>query len=199
MPPPFLFLGSEGFPPTVYDAQVADHLRVLDRAGLTFDVVNFDPLYPQTQTTDAGREKVARFRDALPGALTVLPYLPFEDRVGSPLAALQLRAWLGRRGPWVIHARGLQAAELAVRASARRRDVQVIYDVRGDYWAEHRFHWAGRGDDPSVPLRRLQRAEELVCAAAAKVFAVSAALGPGPAWAKREGGRRSGVCERYKA
>ena len=101
MRPPFLFLGSEGFPPTVYDAQVADHLRVLARAGLTFDVVNFDPLYPQTVGTAVGRERRDRFRAALPGSLTVLPYVPYEDRLGSPLAALQLRARLAGSGPWV--------------------------------------------------------------------------------------------------
>jgi glycosyltransferase involved in cell wall biosynthesis len=174
--PHFLFLGSEGFPPTVYDAQVADHLRVLARAGLVFDVLNFDPLYPQTMLTARGRARVERFRQALPGELRVLPFVPYEDRLGSPVASLQLRAALWRPGPWVVHARGLQAAYMAVRATESRPDVRVVYDVRGDYWAEHRFHWSGRGDDPGVDLRRLQRAEELVCASASRVLAVSEAL-----------------------
>jgi glycosyltransferase involved in cell wall biosynthesis len=177
----FLFLAAEGFPPTVYDAQVGDLLRALARLGLPFDALNLDPLLPRTLLTRTGRERIRRLAAAVPGRLRVRPYVPFEDRVGAPLATLLVAREL-RRGPVVVHARGPWAALAAVRASqARGVRARVVYDVRGDYEAEHAFHVAGRGDakdDPRVApgLARLRRAEATIVAGADRLLCVSRRL-----------------------
>lgn len=173
--PPYVFLAAEGFPPTVYDSQVADFLRVLARSGVSMDLVNFDPLYPKTLATREGRVRRARLQRGLPGRLQVLPYVPYEDRVGAPAAQRLLRGALGT-GPWVIHARGLKAGYLAACLRERRDDVALIYDMRGDDWAEHCFHHTGRGRGPAPGLARIQAHEARVCAAAARVLTVSQAL-----------------------
>ncbi len=177
----YVFLGTEGFPPTVYDAQVGDLLRVLDRHGLRFDVLNLDPVLPRTLGTRAGRARLRRLRQAVPGELVVRPYVPFEDRLGAPLATLQVAAHLLRGPPAVVHARGLWAAHVAcfVRRRAPQR-VRVVYDVRGDYEAEHAFHVAGRGDardERTAPgLVRIRRAEGVACREADRLLCVSEAL-----------------------
>ena len=83
----YVFLAAEGFPSTVYNSQVGDLLTVLDRAGLRFDVINFDPLYLKSTLTSEGRGRVDELRRAVPGRLIVRPYVPFEDRVRMPLAS----------------------------------------------------------------------------------------------------------------
>ncbi|MEZ6186035.1 MAG: glycosyltransferase [Planctomycetota bacterium] len=173
--PPYAFLAAEGFPPTVYDSQVADFLRVLSRAGVGMDVVNFDPLYPKTLATREGRARKARLRRGLPGRLHVLPYVPYEDRIGAPAAQRLLAATLGE-GPWVLHARGLKAGYLAAALRERRSDVALIYDMRGDDWAEHCFHHTGRGRGHAPGLERIQAHEARVCAAATRILCVSQAL-----------------------
>lgn len=172
---PRVFLATEGFPSTVYDAQVVDLLRALDGAGLRFDMVDYDPLLPRTLATSQGRERVERLRAALPGRLVVRPFVPWEDRLGAPQATLTLRRLLAG-APRLVHARGLVAAWLACRAAAGRRDVAVVYDARGDAVAEHRFHHAGHGAGEAPGLGRILRMEGEVIARAARVFAVSQAL-----------------------
>lgn len=180
-----LFLTTEGFPRTVHDAQVLDLLRALDGVGLRFDLLAMDPLLPRTLLTRDGRARLRRLAAALPGRLLLRPYLPFEDRVGAPLARLVLRRHLARalRGEErvVVHARGLWAAYAALRAARRAPgQVQVVYDARGDYEAEHAFHVAGRGDADDRRVlagrARLRRAEAIVCDRAARVLCVSRAL-----------------------
>lgn len=172
---PRVFLGTEGFPATVYDAQVLDLLRALDGIGLRFDLVNYDPLLPRTLASAEGRARVERLRAALPGGLFVRPFVPWEDRIGAPQAVASLRALLGDP-PRLIHARGLLAAWLACRAAGRRDDVAVIWDARGDTVAEHRFHHGGHGAADAPGLARVLRMEGEVAARAARVFAVSQAL-----------------------
>lgn len=187
-PPPgtrFVFLGTEGFPRTVYDGQVLDLLRALDRAGLRFDLLTLDPLLPKTLLSRDGRSRLRKLAGALPGRCLVGPYVPFEDRVGAPVARLLLRVALRRalRGEErvVVHARGLGAAFAAVEvARAAPAQVKVVYDVRGDYEAEHAFHVAGRADarDPRVRvgLARIRRTEGIACRRADRVLCVSHAL-----------------------
>lgn len=176
----YLFIGAEGFPPTVYDAQVGDLLRVLARAGVVFDVLGLDPLLPRTLLSRAGRARIASLREALPGRLIVRPALPYDDRLGGVVMRRLVLSEL-RRGPTVVHARGLWAAHAAVRA-ARAPGVRarVVYDVRGDYEAEHAFHVTGRGDDrgPAVRagLARIRRAEALTLGAADTALCVSRRL-----------------------
>lgn len=189
--PPYVFLAAEGFPPTVYDSQVAGFLRVLARAGVSMDLLNFDPLYPKTLATRSGRERKERLQRALPGRLQVLPYVPYEDRVGAPAARRLLRGALGE-GPWVIHARGLKAGYLAAGLKQRRRDVALVYDMRGDDWAEHCFHHTGQGRGDAPGLARIQAHEARVCAAADRVLTVSQAL------ADTVAGRYPGVAERTR-
>ncbi len=180
-----LFLTTEGFPRTVLDSQVVDLLRALDMAGARFDLLAMDPLLPRTLLSRDGRARLRRLAAALPARLVVRPFLPYEDRVGAPLARLLLRRHLRRalRGDErvVVHARGLWSAYVALRAARRAPErVKVIYDARGDYEAEHAFHVAGHGaaDDRRVrPGRaRIRRAEAIVCARAARVVCVSNAL-----------------------
>lgn len=176
----YVFLAAEGFPSTVYSSQVGDFLQVLDRAGLRFDVINFDPLYPQTTLTPAGRARVAELRRAVPGRLTVRPYVPYEDRLGTPFARRILGWDLIGAKPTVIHARGVWAAAMAARIAQRRRWVKVVYDVRGDYIAEHALHHAGHGDERGLRVRlgqwRIGRAEARACEGAGRILCVSRVL-----------------------
>lgn len=176
----YLFLSAgEGFPSTVFASQVGDLLGVLSRAGIDFEVVGFDPFYPKNVFTRRGRRSLLELSDRLPGALKLRPYMPYEDRLGLPFATRLLSMELDRR-PTVIHARGVWAAALAARVAKRRRWVKVLYDVRGDYVAEHAFHRAGRGDASGVRVRagqwRIGRAEARACAAASRILCVSNAL-----------------------
>lgn len=175
----YVFLATEGFPPTVYASQVADLLAVLARElGLRFDVMAFDPLLPRTTLTADGRRRVADLKSALPGRLIVRPFVPYEDRVGAPMARRLLAREL--RGPTVVHARGLWAASLATDLAAERPEISVLYDVRGDYVAEHVFSRTGQGElsglRASLGANRIRRAESRVCRAVARLLCVSGAL-----------------------
>jgi glycosyltransferase involved in cell wall biosynthesis len=177
----YLFLAAEGFPSTVYSSQVADLLRVLDRAaGIRFDVLNFDPLYPRTLLTGSGRARVEELRASLPGRLAVRPYVPYEDRIGVPLAR-RILAWdLRHLRPTVVHARGLWAGLMAARLARRRPWLRVLYDARGDYVAERALYFDGRGETVDLRTRlgqwRIRRAEAEVCRAASRILCVSRAL-----------------------
>ncbi|MCO5171731.1 MAG: glycosyltransferase [Planctomycetes bacterium] len=177
-----LFLTTEGFAPTVHDAQVLDLLRALDGVGLRFDLMVMDPLLLRTLLDRAGRARLRRLASAVPGRLVVRPYVPFEDRAGAPVARLLLRRHLRGQRPALVHARGLWAAYAALGAARRlpRGLVRVVYDARGDHEAEHAFHVAGRGDARDRRVRpglaRIRRAEAIVCRRAARVLCVSDAL-----------------------
>jgi len=96
-----------------------------------------------------------------------------------PFARRLLSLEIDRR-PTVIHARGVWAAALAARVASRRPWVKVLYDVRGDYVAEHAFHRAGRGDATGLRIKagqwRIGRAEARACKAASRLLCVSEAL-----------------------
>lgn len=177
----YVFLtAAEGFPSTVFASQVADLLNVLSRAGLSFELVGFDPFYARNRLRSEARAQLAELEAKLPGPLRLLPFVPYEDRVGTPLAnRLLARALAGDR-PTVIHARGVWAAAIATRLAERRRSVKVLYDVRGDYVAEHAFHHRGRGDAGGFRLRpgrwRIGRAEARACRGASRILAVSSPL-----------------------
>lgn len=163
----------------MFASQVGDLLSVLSRAGIDFEVLGFDPFYPRNVLTRRGRDSLVELSDRLPGAFKLRPYMPYEDRLGLPFARRLLALELDRR-PTVIHARGVWAAALAARVAARRRWVKLLYDVRGDYVAEHAFHHAGRGDATGLRIRagqwRIGRAEARACAAATRLLCVSDAL-----------------------
>jgi glycosyltransferase involved in cell wall biosynthesis len=174
-----VFLTTEGFPRTVFRSQVADLLRVLDRElGLRFDVLAFTPRYPEDALTSAGRARVARLRRALPGRLDVLPYVPYEDRLGQPVARALLRRALPDTGQVVLHCRGLWAAAMA--ADLGRPRTAFLYDVRGDYLAEHVHHHTGSGGESSPASQRgrwrIRRAEAKALRAARRVLCVSERL-----------------------
>jgi glycosyltransferase involved in cell wall biosynthesis len=177
----YLFLGTEGSGNSIYRSQVADLLAVFERElGLCFDVVDFDPLLPKTLLKRDGRRRLRELRAALPGSLRVLPTIPYENRLGQPFASRLLRRTLKDAGPLVIHARGLWAADLAAQLCAGRRERAFVYDVRGDYQAEHAFHHASQGgSSPRSVLRGarlIQRAETDVCQSAGHVFCVANSL-----------------------
>ncbi|MBL4848014.1 MAG: glycosyltransferase [Planctomycetes bacterium] len=176
----YIFLSAgEGFPSTVFASQVGDLLGVLSRAGINFEVLGFDPFYPRNRLTRRGRDSLLELSDRLPGPLKLRPFMPYEDRIGLPFARRLLSLSLDRR-PTVIHARGVWAAALAARVSQRRRSVKFLYDVRGDYVAEHAFHHTGRGDARGLRVRagqwRIGRAERRACDAASRLLCVSNAL-----------------------
>ncbi len=181
--PRLVFLATEGFPATIFPSQVGDLLRVLAREGLRFEVIAFDPLLARTVLSEPGRAGLRALRRALPPStpLRVRPYVPYEDRVGQPLAGTWLGWDLRRRIPTVVHARGLWAAALVARLAASRPWVRLIYDARGDYVAEHAFHHTGRGDGAGSPwvrlgAARIVRAERAVVRAADAVLGVSRPL-----------------------
>ncbi len=177
--PRLVFLTTEGFPPTIFSSQVGDLLRVLAREGLRFEVIAFDPLLPRTLLSEPGRGGLRALRAALPAStpLRVRPYVPYEDRLGQPLAGAQLGWELRRRVPTVVHARGLWAAALVARLAEVRPWVRLVYDARGDYLAEHAFHHTGRGDaEADAQAHRILRAERGVVRAADAVLCVSEAL-----------------------
>ncbi|MGE0713786.1 MAG: glycosyltransferase [Planctomycetota bacterium] len=177
----YVFLtAAEGYPSTVFGSQVAGLLRVLDGAGLRFEVLGFDPFFAQNRLTRAGSARLGELSERLPGGLKLFPYVPYEDRAGAPLAA-RLLAWeLRGRRPTVIHARGVWAAAIAARLAERRRWIKLLYDVRGDYVAEHAFARVGRGDARGLRVRpgqwRIGRAEARACRAAGRILCVSRPL-----------------------
>jgi glycosyltransferase involved in cell wall biosynthesis len=177
----YVFLtAAEAYPSTVFASQVADLLRVLAGAGLRFDVLGFDPYYARNRHTAHGRAAIAELEAKLPGALRLFPYVPFEDRVGVPLAR-RLLAWeLRDRRPTVIHARGVWAAATAARVARGCPWIKLLYDVRGDYVAEHAFHRAGRGDARGLRIApgqwRIGRAEARAVSAATRILCVSRPL-----------------------
>lgn len=176
----YVFLtAGEGYPSTVFASQVGDLLSVLARAGINFEVLGFDPYYPRNTFTLRGREGLRELSERLPAPLTLRPYVPFEDRLGQPVARRLLALEIDRR-PTVIHARGVWAASLAVRLADRRPWVKVLYDVRGDYVAEHAFHRAGHGAARGLRVRpgqwRIGRAEARACRGATRLLCVSNAL-----------------------
>ena len=177
----YVFLATEGFPDTVYRSQVADLLQVLSReAGLQFELINFDPLYLKTRLSRQGRTRLAELSAAVPGKFSVRPYVPYEDRFGVPLARRILGRDLAPKRPTVVHARGVWAAAMAARMAERRRWIKVLYDVRGDYVAEHAHHHTGRGTATSLWVQlgqwRIGRAEARVCRAATRILCVSQSL-----------------------
>lgn len=177
----YVFLtAAEGFPSTVFASQVADLLRVLNGAGLRFELLGFDPFFPRNRLTGEGRAKIAELQAKLPGKLRLFPYLPYEDRLGTPSAIRQLAWELREQRPTVIHARGVWAASMAAKLAERRRWIKVVYDVRGDYLAEHALHRSGSGSARGLKLRpglwRIGRAEARACAGAGRILAVSRPL-----------------------
>lgn len=176
----YLFLtAGEAYPSTVFASQVGDLLSVLSRAGIEFEVLGFDPYYPRNTFTLRGRDGLRELSDRLSAPLKLRPYVPFEDRIGLPFARRLLGLEIDRR-PTVIHARGVWAAALAVRLAERRPWVKVLYDVRGDYVAEHAFHRAGSGSARGLRVRpgqwRIGRAEARACRGASRLLCVSNAL-----------------------
>ena len=64
----YVFLtAAEGFPSTVFASQVADLLRVLNGAGLRFELLGFDPFFPRNRLTAEGRAKLAELQARLDG------------------------------------------------------------------------------------------------------------------------------------
>ncbi|MEW5977038.1 MAG: glycosyltransferase [Acidobacteriota bacterium] len=135
----FLYLVTEGFPPTVFDSQVLEHVRLMERYGVQFDLVVFERLLAFAKNRHRNARRAAEVRTAISGRLTqgvlATTFLGWD----LWLPRLQLQKILEQLGPLrrcLIHARTQTAAALAVGLKRRHPGLRVVFDMRGDTVAE---------------------------------------------------------------
>ncbi len=152
----FLYLVSEGFPPTVFDSQVMEHIRQMAPIGIQFDLVVFERLLALRANWKHNQERLRDLRPQLPGKIhfgvLATTFLGWDFWVPE----MQLHSILKRyRAPrLVIHARTQTSAAIALQARRRFSNLKVIFDMRGDSAAEYLLTVEKAGGKPDASRAR---------------------------------------------
>lgn len=148
----FLYLVSEGFPPTVFDSQVMEHIRQMAPLGIQFDLIVFERLLALRANWKQNQQRLRDLRPRLPGKLhfgvLATTFLGWDFWVPE----MQLNSILKRyREPrLVIHARTQTSAAIALQSRRRFPNLKVIFDMRGDSAAEYLLTVEKVGGNPDA-------------------------------------------------
>jgi glycosyltransferase involved in cell wall biosynthesis len=137
----YLFITSEGIPPTVFDSQVLEPLLDLARNGLFFDLLVYRGLRGRLGQHGAERSRVADVTRALSPGRVWLHSVPFPaSRLGivaaAVLAASHLAPSVLRGKNCVCHCRGHLAGFVGVWIKRMVPRCRIVFDMRGDEEAE---------------------------------------------------------------
>lgn len=154
----FLYVVSEGFPPTVFDSQVLDYLHMMESQGICFDLVVFERLLGILPNWRRNLRRLREVRAQLKGRVyfrfLITTFLEWDFWV--PLQQLYLVARLrDQRSRTVIHARTQTSAAIALRLKVWIPNTKVVFDMRGDTPAEFLLGVEkSGGDSHSTAIRR---------------------------------------------
>jgi len=151
----FLYVVSEGFPPTVFDSQVLDHLRAMESQGICFDLVVFERLMGILPNWKRDIRQLKEVRSQINGQvyfqLLVTTFLGWDFWVPQWQLYWILKKY-GRTTQKVIHARTQTSAALALGLKKWIPKMKVIFDMRGDSPAEYLLSVEKAGADPLASL-----------------------------------------------
>jgi glycosyltransferase involved in cell wall biosynthesis len=175
----YVYIASEGFPPTVFDSQVLEHLRLMEGRGICFDLLVFERLLAVRKHWQRNLNRFREVRSHIKGRLffriLVTTFLGWDLWVPRLQLSWILRRY-GRSSQKIIHARTQTSAVIALPLRRRIPHVHVIFDMRGDSPAEYLLTVAkaGRRTD-SLCVRRkfwrlkrierqaVQESDEIIC------------------------------------
>jgi glycosyltransferase involved in cell wall biosynthesis len=154
----FLYVVSEGFPPTVFDSQVLDYLHMMEGQGIRFDLVVFERLLGIFPNWRRNLWRLREVRAQLNGHVyfrfLITTFLEWDFWVPQ-----QQLYWVARphdpKIRTVIHARTQTSAAIALRLKSRIPNTKVVFDMRGDTPAEFMLGVEKSGrDSHSTAVRR---------------------------------------------
>ncbi len=152
----FIYLASEGFPPTVFDSQVLEHIHQMAELGIHFDLLVFERMLALKANWDRNRKRIKELRPLLPGQLQFRVLATTFLGWDLWLPAFQLNRVLMRHpdSRLLIHARTQTSAAIALRSKHRYDNLRVISDLRGDSGAEYLLAVQKAGGDSGCPSVR---------------------------------------------
>jgi len=140
-PAAYLFITSESILRTGFSAQVLEPLQDLARNGLVFDLFAYRGMRGGAGLSAADRSRVADVAQALsPGRLWIhtvpKPAVNLGMTTAATLAAVHLAPSVLGGNQCVCHCRGHMAGLVGVRLKALLPRCRIVFDVRGDIFAE---------------------------------------------------------------
>ena len=146
----FLYIVTEGFPPTVFDSQVVDYLRMMESQGIVFELVVFERLLAIFPNWRRNLRRLHEVRAQLNGRIhfrfLITTFLGWDFWVPQ-----QQLYWIAKPPDQfvrtVIHARTQTSAAIALRLKHWIPKTRVVFDMRGDTPAEYLLHVEKSGGD----------------------------------------------------
>ena len=175
----FLYVVSEGFPPTVFDSQVVDYLHMMEGQGILFELVVFERLLGILPNWRRNRKRLREVREQLNGRIyyrfLITTFLGWDFWVPQ----LQLYLIAKPSDPsvrTVIHARTQTSTAIALRLKSWIPETKVVFDMRGDTPAEYLLSVEKSGGDlrsravrrkyeklKSIEMRAVKESDAILC------------------------------------
>ena len=153
----FLYVVSEGFPPTVFDSQVLDYLHLMEGDGIRFDLIVFERLLGLFPNWHRNLLRLREVRSQLKGQVyfrsLITTFLEWDLWVPQ-LQLYSIAKPSGQTARTVVHARTQTAAAIALGLKNWLQNTKVIFDMRGDTPAEFLLSLEKSGRDPGSPAAR---------------------------------------------
>lgn len=177
----FLYMVTDGLPPTVIESQVVELVQMLAREGMVVDILFYDGIRDIMRDRKVKGERLKKVREMIPGRawFYYIPRMWTLPALVPVVAHVLPDALRGRRV--VIHSRSKEGVCIASHVKRLLPRLRVIFDVRGDSAAEMLFSHEQMGltpDDPPVAekYRKMKQLEKIAVMNADKITAVSHAL-----------------------
>ena len=175
----FLYIVSEGFPPTVFDSQVVDYLNMMEGQGILFELVVFERLLgilPNWRRNLRRLHEVrAQINCRVHFRFLITTFLGWDFWVPQ-----QQLYWIAKPPDQsvrtVIHARTQTSALIALRLKSWIPKTKVVFDMRGDTPAEYLLSVEKSGRDlrskavrrkyeklKSIEMRAVKEADAILC------------------------------------
>ena len=175
----YLYIVSEGFPPTVFESQVVDYLHMMEGQGIVFELVVFERLLGILPNWRRNLRRLHEIRAQLNGRVhfrfLITTFLGWDFWVPQ-----QQLYWIAkppdRSVRTVIHARTQTSAAIALRLKHWIPKTKVIFDMRGDTPAEYLLSVEKSGGDlrskavrrkyeklKSIEMRAVKEADAILC------------------------------------
>ena len=136
----YLYVTTEGFPPTVFDSQVLEYIHLMEDRGINFDLVVFERIL---DVPCHRKRTLSRFREVKSRLKGRLYYrVLFTTFVGLDLWIPRLQLFLilrrvGRVARIIIHARSHTSGLITLGMKSWFPNLRVVLDIRGDSAAEY--------------------------------------------------------------